>query len=112
MQQPPAPISERLRTVRSRVTIAVLATFVAAWLAVAAFGRGGGQSSGTAASTSPQAAPSDDSQFSGPAPSDGSQYSGPAPSDDGGQGSSSPAPSENSDPGSSSGPGPVTSSQS
>jgi hypothetical protein len=42
MQQPPhSPVSERRRTVRRRITAAVLATFVAAWLAVAALGKGG-----------------------------------------------------------------------
>jgi hypothetical protein len=52
MQQPPdAPITQRLRTVRRRITAAVLATFVAAWLAVAALGKGG-DSSTTAATPS------------------------------------------------------------
>jgi hypothetical protein len=41
MQQPPSAISERLRAIRRRVTVGVLATFVAAWLAVAAFGKTG-----------------------------------------------------------------------
>ena len=49
------PIQDRLRTLRRRVAAAVLATFVAAWLAVAALGKGG---AGTAAATS--AAPSTD----------------------------------------------------
>ena len=42
MQQPSdAPISRRLRTIRRRIAAAVLATFIAAWLAVAALGKGG-----------------------------------------------------------------------
>jgi hypothetical protein len=53
MQQPPdPPINQRLRTVRRRITAAVLATFVAAWLAVAAFGKGGDAGT-TAATTTP-----------------------------------------------------------
>jgi hypothetical protein len=47
------PTQDRLRTLRRRVAAAVLATFVAAWLAVAALGKG---AAGTAAATS--AAPS------------------------------------------------------
>jgi hypothetical protein len=86
MQQPPSPISERLRTIRRRVTVAVLATFVAAWLAVAAFGKGGGHSSAAAASSgsSSQSAPSDDGygfqdDGSGGQSSDSGAGSAPAP---------------------------------
>jgi hypothetical protein len=54
MQQPPdAPINQRLRTIRRRIAAAVLATFVAAWLAVAAFGKGGDASTTAATSTTP-----------------------------------------------------------
>ena len=54
MQQPSKPpVDHRLRTLRRRIGAAVLATFVAAWLAVAALGKG---AAGTAAATS--AAPS------------------------------------------------------
>jgi hypothetical protein len=50
MPQPPdAPIQQRLRLVRRRIAAGVLATFVAAWLAVAALGKGG--SSSTAATS-------------------------------------------------------------
>jgi hypothetical protein len=49
MQRPTSPNSQRLRTLRRRVAAGVLATFVAAWLAVAALGKGG---SSTAAATS------------------------------------------------------------
>ena len=49
MQRPTSPNSQRLRTLRRRVAAGVLATFVAAWLAVAALGKGG---SSTAAETS------------------------------------------------------------
>jgi hypothetical protein len=81
MPPPTPPISQRLRTVRRRVTIAVLATFAAAWLAVAAFGKGGAESGGTAASASPQTTSSDDGGYGGAdnaAPSDDSGAS-PAP---------------------------------
>jgi hypothetical protein len=45
MPQPPEPpVKRRLRLVRRRITAAVLATFVAAWLAVAALGKGGASS--------------------------------------------------------------------
>jgi hypothetical protein len=100
MQQPPSPISERLRTIRRRVTVAVLATFVAAWLAVAAFGKGGGQSSATAASSgsSSQSAPSDDGYG-------GQDDNGYGQSYDGSGGQSS-------DSGADSAPAPLTSSQS
>jgi hypothetical protein len=109
MQQPPSPISERLRTIRRRVTIAVVATFVAAWLAVAAFGKGG-QSSGQSASSgsSSQAAPSDGAteqqpsngpQFGDQGSGDGGYYDDQSgsdgsggQSDDSGAGSSAPAP--------------------
>ena len=49
MQRSTSPNSLRLRTLRRRVAAGVLATFVAAWLAVAALGKGG---SSTAAATS------------------------------------------------------------
>jgi hypothetical protein len=102
MHQPASSTSDRLRTIRRRVTVAVLATFVAAWLAVAAFGKGGGQSSANAqpSGSSSQAAPSDGAERGGPGPSDdgsgaegdGSQFDSPAPRDDSGSGSSGPAP--------------------
>jgi hypothetical protein len=41
MPAPPSAASERLRTIRRRVTVGAVATFVAAWLAVAAFGKTG-----------------------------------------------------------------------
>ena len=48
-QSPQTPVKHRLRVVRRRVMAAVLATFVAAWLAVAALGKGG--ATGTAATS-------------------------------------------------------------
>ena len=45
MQPPASPVTQRMRHVRRRVTTGVLATFVAAWLAVAALGKGGSASS-------------------------------------------------------------------
>jgi hypothetical protein len=49
------PIDERLRTIRRRVAAGVLAAFVAAWVAVAALGKGGASSStASAAPTAPQ----------------------------------------------------------
>src|SRR5512133_1729873 len=41
---PDPPVQQRLRLVRRRIVAAVLATFVAAWLAVAALGKGGSTS--------------------------------------------------------------------
>src|SRR4051794_30880208 len=43
-QSPEPPVKQRLRLVRRRIMAAVLATFVAAWLAVAALGKGGASS--------------------------------------------------------------------
>ena len=43
------PVQQRLRLMRRRIAAGVLATFVAAWLAVAALGKGG--SSSTAATS-------------------------------------------------------------
>jgi hypothetical protein len=48
-QSPDPPVQQRLRLVRRRIAAGVLATFVAAWLAVAALGKGG--SSSTAATS-------------------------------------------------------------
>ena len=85
MHPPDTPAKQRLRTVRRRVTTGVLATFVAAWVAVAALGKGGGTSSTTTttpsssgSSTSPQ---SDDggassTQSDGGASDDSSAQSG------------------------------------
>ena len=43
-QSPESPVKQRVRLVRRRITAAVLATFIAAWLAVAALGKGGATS--------------------------------------------------------------------
>jgi len=59
MERPTSPYSQRLRTVRRRVAAAVLATFVASWLAVAALGKGDGS---TAAASSPTSSGSSDTQ--------------------------------------------------
>ena len=45
---PEPPVSRRLRVVRRRIAAATLATFVAAWLAVAALGKGGSTSTAPA----------------------------------------------------------------
>ena len=52
MQPPTSPDSQRLRTLRRRVAAGALATFVAAWLAVAALGKGG-SSTAAASNTAP-----------------------------------------------------------
>jgi hypothetical protein len=52
MERPTSPHSQRLRTVRRRVAAGVLATFVAAWLAVAALGKGGGSTAAASSTTS------------------------------------------------------------
>jgi hypothetical protein len=51
MQRPTSPASQRLRTLRRRVAGGVLATFVAAWLAVAALGKGGGSTAAASSAT-------------------------------------------------------------
>jgi hypothetical protein len=91
MQPPASPVKQRLRTTRRRVTVAVLATFVAAWVAVAALGKGGATSStatttpsSTGSSTSTQ---SDDGSASSTQSSSGSSGSG--SSSDGGSSSQS-----------------------
>jgi hypothetical protein len=58
MQRPTSPTSQRLRTLRRRVAAGALATFVAAWLAVAALGKGG---SSSAAAAGPSSSASDQS---------------------------------------------------
>ena len=121
---PEAPVRQRTRLVRRRITAATLATFVTAWLAVAALGKGGASST---AATSPSpttgtSSRSDDGTSSAQSGNDsgtnayGPMQSGGDASNDGssstqsGDGSSSSA-----DPGSSqrgSQGGPVTTSQS
>lgn len=61
MQRPTSPNSQRLRTLRRRVAAGVLATFVAAWLAVAALGKGG-SSTAAATSTTPSGSTGTESQ--------------------------------------------------
>ena len=58
MEPAKPPISARLRAIRTRVTVGVVALFAAAWLAVAAFGKGG-TSTKSAAATTTQATSSD-----------------------------------------------------
>ena len=68
MQQPPhTPVSQRQRTVRRRITAAVLATFVAAWLAVAALGKGGAATTTAATTASPSNGTSSQSDEAGSA---------------------------------------------
>jgi hypothetical protein len=77
MQQPSdAPISRRLRTIRRRVTATVLATFIAAWLAVAAFGKGGGTTSTPAVGSSQPPAAAGQSDDGSLAPQDGDEFGG------------------------------------
>ena len=75
MQQPPdSPVNQRVRTVRRRITAAVLATFVTAWLAVAALGKGGATSTTSTTSAAPSTGTSsqrDDGEGYGPAAGDG-----------------------------------------
>jgi hypothetical protein len=52
MQRPTSPTSQRLRTLRRRVAAGALATFVAAWLAVPALGKGGSSSAAAAGPSS------------------------------------------------------------
>jgi hypothetical protein len=52
MQRPTSPQSQRLRTLRRRVAAGALATFVAAWLAVAALGKGGSSTAAASSTTS------------------------------------------------------------
>jgi hypothetical protein len=51
-QSPDPPVQQRLRLVRRRIAAGVLATFVAAWLAVAALGKGGSTSTATTSGSS------------------------------------------------------------
>jgi hypothetical protein len=81
MQQPSdAPISLRLRTIRRRIAAAVLATFIAAWLAVAALGKGG--ATPVAGSSQPRTA-AGQSDDGSPAPQDGDGFGGGPGEDDG-----------------------------
>jgi hypothetical protein len=52
MQHPTSSTSQRLRTLRRRVAAGVLATFVAAWLAVAALGKSGSATAAAPSTTS------------------------------------------------------------
>jgi uncharacterized membrane protein YgcG len=90
MQQPPSTISERLRAIRRRVTVGVLATFVAAWLAVAALGKTGKSNASASAdpTTTPQSTVDPYSQTYGDGGGDDGFYdngSGQQGFDDGGQ---------------------------
>lgn len=114
-QSPPeSPVARRLRVVRRRIAAATLATFVAAWLAVAALGKGGSTSS-AATSPSPTTGSSGQNDGSeGPAQSSGewgSDDAGPAQSGQDMGGSSSSGPDSGSSQ-SSGQAGPLTTSQS
>jgi hypothetical protein len=52
MQRPTSPHSQRLRTLRRRVAAGALATFVTAWLAVAALGKNGSSTAAASSTTS------------------------------------------------------------
>ena len=82
--QPPsdAPISRRLRTIRRRIAGAVLASFIAAWLAVAALGKGGGATSTPVVGSSPPRTAAGQSDDGSLAPQDGDGFdSGPGEED-------------------------------
>jgi hypothetical protein len=69
-QSPDSPVQQRLRLVRRRIAAGVLATFVAAWLAVAALGKGG-SSSTAATSGSPATGTSSQSDDGASSPQSG-----------------------------------------
>ena len=109
-QSPETPVTRRLHVLRRRIAAATLATFVAAWLAVAALGKGGATST---APTSPSSTTGTSSQNDGGASSaqrDDSESDGFAPSQRG-DGPDSGADSGSSQ-GSSQQGGPVTTGQS
>jgi hypothetical protein len=82
MQQPSdAPISQRLRTIRRRVAATVLATFIAAWLAVAALGKGGATTSTPAAGSSQPSTATSGQSDDGSLPPQGSDGWGRGPDD-------------------------------
>jgi uncharacterized membrane protein len=95
------PVARRLRVVRRRITVATLATFLAAWLAVAALGKGGSTST---AATSPSPTTGSSSQTDEGASS--------AQSSDGASGGSDWGSSDSGSSQSNSQAGPVTTSQS
>jgi hypothetical protein len=85
VQPPPSPVSERLRTIRRRVTVGVLATFVAAWLAVAALGKGAGGTSSTptpapTSTAAPDSTPAPSAADPFDQPDDGGAAAGPVTS--------------------------------
>jgi hypothetical protein len=70
MPQPSEPpVARRVRVVRRRITTATLATFVAAWLAVAALGKGGSTSSAATSASPTTGTPSQSDDGASPAPS-------------------------------------------
>jgi hypothetical protein len=116
--QPPSPVAQRLRTVRRRVSVGVIAAFVAAWLAVAILGKGGtastAKASGSSGSSTPTQSQSEDNgQFD-----DGSGTLSDGASGQSDQGSASgqsdqgSAAGQSDQGGASSQPGPVTTGQS
>jgi hypothetical protein len=89
-QSPESAVARRLRVVRRRIAAAALATFVAAWLAVAALGKSGSTSTATGGSpTTGTPSQSDDgagsAQSGGDAQNDGfgAPQSGEDPDGDG-----------------------------
>jgi hypothetical protein len=76
-QSPDPPVQQRLRLVRRRIAAGVLATFVAAWLAVAALGKGGSTSTATTSGSSATGTSSQsDDGASSPQSGDGSETDG------------------------------------
>jgi hypothetical protein len=84
--QPPA--SQRLRTIRRRVTAGALATFVAAWLAVAALGKGGATTTSTPAASGPATNSQSDDGGTGSTQGGSGSTQGGSASTQGGSGSS------------------------
>ncbi|HEX6698843.1 MAG TPA: hypothetical protein VF080_18675 [Solirubrobacteraceae bacterium] len=63
---PEPPVARRLRLVRRRIAAGTLATFIAAWLAVAALGKGGSTSSAATSPAPTTGAPSQSDDGFGP----------------------------------------------
>jgi hypothetical protein len=113
-QSPDPPVQQRLRLVRRRIAAGVLATFVAAWLAVAALGKGGSTSTATTSGSSATgtSSQSDDGASSPQSGDDsGTDGSSSAQGDDGSSGGFDTGPSQSQDQSADQG-GPVTTGQS
>jgi hypothetical protein len=113
-QSPDPPVQHRLRLVRRRIVAGVLATFVAAWLAVAALGKGGSTSTAaTSGSSATGTSSQSDDGASSPQNGDdsGTDGSSSAQGDDGSSGGFDTGPRQSQGQSSNQG-GPVTTGQS